>query len=89
MQEKKSPYAALRRVFKVKRRFFEIFVQKSLSPASSIFYLTSGDLPCDIMQVENSELLRLYHGRLNYKDTEPYMSAFFIIDLLTDFAACV
>ncbi len=28
------------------------------------------------------------HGRMNYKDTEPYMSAFLLIDLLTDFAAC-
>ncbi len=27
------------------------------------------------------------HGRMNYKDTKPYMSAFFSVDLLTDFAA--
>jgi hypothetical protein len=27
------------------------------------------------------------HGRMNYKDTEPLTSAFFKIDLLTDFAA--
>jgi hypothetical protein len=27
------------------------------------------------------------HGRINYKDTKPYMSAFLKIDLLTDFAA--
>ncbi len=27
------------------------------------------------------------HGRMNYKDTEPIMSAFLKIDLLTDFAA--
>jgi hypothetical protein len=27
------------------------------------------------------------NGRMNYKDTEPYMSAFFKIDLLTEFAA--
>jgi hypothetical protein len=27
------------------------------------------------------------HGRMNYKDTKPYMSAFLKIDLLTDFAA--
>jgi hypothetical protein len=29
----------------------------------------------------------LYHGRMNYKDTKPYMSAFLSVDLLTDFAA--
>jgi hypothetical protein len=29
-----------------------------------------------------------HHGRMNYKDNEPYMyAAFFYIDLLTDFAA--
>ena len=27
------------------------------------------------------------YGRMNYKDTEPYMSAFLSVDLLTDFAA--
>jgi hypothetical protein len=27
------------------------------------------------------------HGRMNCKDTKPYMSLFFKIDLLTDFAA--
>jgi hypothetical protein len=27
------------------------------------------------------------HGRMNYKDTKPYMSAFLKIDLLTDFVA--
>ncbi len=27
------------------------------------------------------------HGRINYKDTKPYMSAFLSVDLLTDFAA--
>jgi hypothetical protein len=27
------------------------------------------------------------HGRMNYKDTKPYMSAFLSVDLLTDFAA--
>jgi hypothetical protein len=27
------------------------------------------------------------HGRMNYKDTKPYMSAFLKIDLLTDFTA--
>jgi hypothetical protein len=27
------------------------------------------------------------HGRMNYKDTKPYMTAFLKIDLLTDFAA--
>ncbi len=27
------------------------------------------------------------HGRMNYKDTKPYMSAFRSVDLLTDFAA--
>ncbi len=26
------------------------------------------------------------HGRINYKDTKPYMSAFLSVDLLTDFA---
>ncbi len=31
----------------------------------------------------------LSHGRMNYKDTEPYMSAFLKIDLLIDFAAFV
>ncbi len=30
---------------------------------------------------------RKYHGRMNYKDTKPYMSAFILVDLLTDFAA--
>ncbi len=29
----------------------------------------------------------LEHGRMNYKDTKPYMSAFLSVDLLTDFAA--
>ncbi len=30
------------------------------------------------------------HGRMNYKDTKPYMSAFLSVDLLTDIAAfCV
>ncbi len=33
------------------------------------------------------QLMGLIHGRMNYKDTEPYMSAFFKVDLLTDFAA--
>ena len=28
----------------------------------------------------------LTHGRMNYKDTKPYMSAFLSVDLLTDFA---
>jgi hypothetical protein len=32
-------------------------------------------------------ILSTHHGRNNYKDTEPYMSAFLYIDLLTDFAA--
>jgi hypothetical protein len=27
------------------------------------------------------------HGRMNYKDTKPYMSAFLSVDLLTEFAA--
>jgi hypothetical protein len=27
------------------------------------------------------------HGQMNYKDTKPYMSAFLLVDLLTDFAA--
>jgi hypothetical protein len=27
------------------------------------------------------------HGRMNYKDTKPYMSAFRSVDLLTEFAA--
>jgi hypothetical protein len=27
------------------------------------------------------------HGRMNYKDTKPYMSAFLSVDLLTDFSA--
>jgi hypothetical protein len=31
--------------------------------------------------------MNLLHGRMNYKDTEPYMSAFLKIDLLMDFAA--
>jgi hypothetical protein len=30
---------------------------------------------------------RFNHGRMNYKDTKPYMSAFLSVDLLTDFAA--
>jgi len=29
----------------------------------------------------------IVHGRKNYKDTKPYMSAFPSVDLLTDFAA--
>jgi hypothetical protein len=32
-------------------------------------------------------VVRTYHGRMNYKDTKPYMSAFCKIDLLTDVAA--
>ncbi len=31
--------------------------------------------------------LGVTHGRMNYKDTKPYMSAFLSVDLLTDFAA--
>ena len=31
--------------------------------------------------------LGLCYGRMNYKDTKPYMSAFLSVDLLTDFAA--
>ncbi len=31
--------------------------------------------------------VRMDHGRMNYKDTKPYMSAFLSVDLLTDFAA--
>ncbi len=27
----------------------------------------------------------VHHGRMNYKDTEPYISAFLSVDLLTDF----
>jgi hypothetical protein len=29
----------------------------------------------------------IHHGRMNYKDTKPYMSAFLSVDLLTEFAA--
>jgi hypothetical protein len=29
----------------------------------------------------------LCHGRMNYKDTKPYMSAFLSVDLFTEFAA--
>ena len=32
-------------------------------------------------------LVSQFHGRMNYKDTKPYMSAFLSVDLLTDFAA--
>ena len=32
-------------------------------------------------------MVPLRHGRMNYKDTKPYMSAFLSVDLLTDFAA--
>ncbi len=32
-------------------------------------------------------LVHKNHGRMNYKDTKPYMSAFLSVDLLTDFAA--
>jgi hypothetical protein len=31
-------------------------------------------------------MLNSYHGRMNYKDTKPYMSAFLSVDLLTDFS---
>ncbi len=31
--------------------------------------------------------MELEHGRMNYKETKPYMSAFLSVDLLTDFAA--
>ncbi len=31
--------------------------------------------------------MRVSHGRMNYKDTKPYMSAFLSVDLLTEFAA--
>ncbi len=35
----------------------------------------------------NQWTMGLWHGRMNYKDTKPYMSAFLSVDLLTDFAA--
>ncbi len=31
--------------------------------------------------------LAFNHGRMNYKDTKPFMSAFLSVDLLTDFVA--
>ncbi len=34
-----------------------------------------------------SLFLSVHHGRMNYKDTKPYMSAFLSVDLLTEFAA--
>ncbi len=34
-----------------------------------------------------ASVIGTHHGRMNYKDTKPYMSAFLKIDLLTDFAA--
>jgi hypothetical protein len=33
------------------------------------------------------ELVPCNHGRMNYKDTKPYMSAFLSVDLLTEFVA--
>jgi hypothetical protein len=42
------------------------------------------------MEAAGAELISavpLYHGRMNYKDTKPYLSAFLSVDLLTDFAA--
>jgi hypothetical protein len=39
--------------------------------------------PCCVNKKKNS----LFHGRMNYKDTKPYMSAFLSVNLLTDFAA--
>ncbi len=40
-----------------------------------------------VMALPASKSLRHGHGRMNYKDTKPYMSAFLSVDLLTDFAA--
>ncbi len=36
---------------------------------------------------EGQKLIIHEHGRMNYKDTKPYMSAFLSVDLLTEFAA--
>ncbi len=37
--------------------------------------------------IQKNPLNKKRHGRMNYKDTKPYMSAFLSIDLLTEFAA--
>jgi hypothetical protein len=44
--------------------------------------------PCIIM-IDTCCILPhpLQHGRINYKDTKPYMSALLSVDLLTDFVA--
>jgi hypothetical protein len=39
------------------------------------------------LEIQSVMLVFWTHGRKNYKDTKPYMSAFLKIDLLTDFAA--
>ncbi len=40
-----------------------------------------------LFQLWHGQSHALTHGRMNYKDTKPYMSAFLSVDLLTDFAA--
>jgi hypothetical protein len=53
----------------------------------------SAPLPCPFKftkAVALSTIQYMYslsHGRMNYKDTKPYMSAFLSVDLLIDFAA--
>ncbi len=42
---------------------------------------------CNLFLCANSGGIQYSHGRMNYKDTKPYMSAFLSVDLLTDFAA--
>ncbi len=41
----------------------------------------------DVVGGGGSHLHPPYHGRMNYKDNKPYMSAFLSLDLLTEFAA--
>jgi hypothetical protein len=40
-----------------------------------------------IFAFRSTFLYGMKHGRMNYKDTKPYMSAFLSVDLLTDVAA--
>ncbi len=68
-----------------------IFLLKMpFSCANCILTISDPDMELEIYTVPlsvRSNLVRQSHGRMNYKDTKPYMSAFLSVDLLTDFAA--
>ncbi len=60
-------------------------------PSKVTFALTKLLMTDEVTRIDGTEIVKqtVYkgHGRMNYKDTKPYMSAFLSVDLLTEFAA--